>query len=82
MGHTGTVTGRAPIVGSDVSLKDLVVTGLLLPGAVLRARGGNWATVECMVLVNDYLQVDGKTYTRLLILDEHQQLPGRSGEEH
>lgn len=62
-GLTGTVTGGAPIAGSDAYVKDLVAAGLLLPGTVLHAPGGKWSTVGCTVLANGDLEVDGKTFT-------------------
>lgn len=62
-GHAGTVTGRVSAPSSDASLKDLVAAGLLTPGTVLRPRAGAWGTVDCTVLANGDLEVDGKSFS-------------------
>jgi hypothetical protein len=62
-GHVGTVTGRTASQHADASLKDLVVAGLLPPGTRLKARPGPWGQVECTVLANGDLELDGKTYS-------------------
>ena len=62
-GHIGTVTSRTSSQASEATLKDLVVADLLAPGMKLRARPGPWGPVECTVLANGDLELDGKTYS-------------------
>ena len=62
-GHVGTVASRSVAQASEVSLKDLVVAGLLEPGTVLRARPGAWGDAQCTVLPSGDLQLDGKTFS-------------------
>jgi hypothetical protein len=62
-GHTGAVTGRVTAESSDAGLKDLVAAGLLVPGTALHARPGPWGHVECSVLANGELELDGKAYS-------------------
>jgi hypothetical protein len=62
-GHTGMVTGRATAESSDITLKDLVVAGLLRPGTALHGRSGSWGTAECVVLDNGDLAIDGRVFS-------------------
>jgi hypothetical protein len=62
-GHVGEVTGRPTAQGSEAGLKDLLAAGLLEPGTTLRPRSESWGTVECTVLANGELKVDGKTFS-------------------
>lgn len=61
-GHKGAVAPRTVSQSADVSLKDLVVAGLLVPGTVLRPRSGSWGPAECTVLDNGDLELAGKRY--------------------
>jgi hypothetical protein len=62
-GHVGTVTARVRTEGTDLYLKDLVAAGVLSPGTVLRARAGAWGQVQCTVLDNGDLELNGVTYS-------------------
>ena len=62
-GHVGTVASRSVSQAAEVSLKDVVVAGLLEPGTVLRARPGSWGDAQCTVLPSGDLQLDGKTFS-------------------
>ena len=62
-GHVGTVTARVRTEGTDLYLKDLVAAGVLSPGTILRARAGAWGQVQCTVLDNGDLELNGVTYS-------------------
>lgn len=62
-GHVGTVTARVRTEGTDLYLKDLVAAGVLSPGTILRARAGAWGQVQCTVLDNGDLELNGVMYS-------------------
>ena len=62
-GHEGAVAVHATATAADnASLKDLVARGLLTPGTQLRTRAGQWGGVQCVVLDDGDLLLDGKRF--------------------
>jgi hypothetical protein len=62
-GHEGTVAVHATMTTADnASLKDLVARGLLTPGTPLRTRAGQWGGVQCVVLDDGDLLLDGQRF--------------------
>jgi hypothetical protein len=62
-GHVGMASSSTVSQWTEVTLRDLVAAGLLIPGTVLRARPGAWGHAECTVLANGDLELNGKAYS-------------------
>ena len=62
-GHQGTTTATVSRVVSEVSMKELVAAGAIVPGTRLRARSGSWGIKECEVLPTGELSLDGHNFS-------------------
>lgn len=61
-GHVGEVGDAPTESAAAVTLAQLVASGHLEPGTVLKSRSGNWGDAEAVVLDNGDLSLDGQIF--------------------